>query len=109
MSIMRCDEHGTNWDSDFYESCPICIPRIPTPRVDKHSFYEGEAELISSEIARRIERDLAEEHAQSVMWMEDAIAAKSASQHSSDCAVHNMPAYPNGPCDCGYEKVKVAP
>jgi hypothetical protein len=22
-------------------------------------------------------------------------------QHTSDCAVHNMPAYPAGPCDCG--------
>ena len=22
-------------------------------------------------------------------------------QHASDCAVHNMPAYPAGPCDCG--------
>lgn len=22
--------------------------------------------------------------------------------HDSDCAVHNEPAYPNGPCDCGY-------
>ena len=22
-------------------------------------------------------------------------------QHSSDCAVHNMPAYPNGACSCG--------
>lgn len=21
--------------------------------------------------------------------------------HDSDCATHNMPAYPNGPCDCG--------
>ena len=21
--------------------------------------------------------------------------------HKSDCAVHNMPAYPNGECDCG--------
>lgn len=21
--------------------------------------------------------------------------------HASDCAVHNMPASPNGPCDCG--------
>lgn len=20
--------------------------------------------------------------------------------HDSDCALHNMPAYPNGPCDC---------
>ena len=25
-------------------------------------------------------------------------------EHSSDCAVHNMPAYPNGPCSCGAEK-----
>jgi hypothetical protein len=23
------------------------------------------------------------------------------SPHWSDCAVHNEPAYPNGPCDCG--------
>lgn len=22
--------------------------------------------------------------------------------HASDCATHNMPAYPNGECDCGY-------
>lgn len=22
-------------------------------------------------------------------------------QHASDCAVHNEPAHPNGPCDCG--------
>jgi hypothetical protein len=22
--------------------------------------------------------------------------------HTSDCAVHNMPAYPTGPCDCAY-------
>lgn len=21
-------------------------------------------------------------------------------QHSSDCATHNAPAYPSGPCDC---------
>lgn len=21
--------------------------------------------------------------------------------HKSDCATHNEPAYPNGPCDCG--------
>lgn len=28
--------------------------------------------------------------------------------HDSDCAVHNEPAYPNGPCDCGAEMVEVA-
>ena len=22
-------------------------------------------------------------------------------QHTSDCATHNSPAYPPGPCDCG--------
>ena len=26
-------------------------------------------------------------------------------QHASDCAVHNEPAYPNGPCDCGAEDI----
>ena len=25
--------------------------------------------------------------------------------HASDCAVHNEPAYPNGPCDCGAERM----
>jgi hypothetical protein len=24
--------------------------------------------------------------------------------HDSDCAVHNMPAYPNGDCDCAADK-----
>jgi hypothetical protein len=28
-------------------------------------------------------------------------------QHASDCAVHNMPAYPNGPCDCGADIPKL--
>ena len=28
-------------------------------------------------------------------------ACKADGIHASDCAVHNMPAYPNGPCDCG--------
>jgi len=23
-------------------------------------------------------------------------------KHDSDCAVHNMPAYPNGACDCNH-------
>jgi hypothetical protein len=25
--------------------------------------------------------------------------------HASDCAVHNEPAMPNGPCDCGVDEV----
>lgn len=25
--------------------------------------------------------------------------------HDSDCATHNMPAYPNGPCDCRLKPV----
>lgn len=28
---------------------------------------------------------------------------KRKSEHASDCAVHNGPAYPAGPCDCGAE------
>jgi len=27
-------------------------------------------------------------------------ALPSADEHASDCAVHNEPAYPAGPCDC---------
>lgn len=29
------------------------------------------------------------------------IAADTEPLHASDCAIHNEPAYPNGPCDCG--------
>lgn len=28
-------------------------------------------------------------------------ACKGGVIHASDCSVHNEPAYPNGPCDCG--------
>lgn len=28
-------------------------------------------------------------------------ACRAGPKHDSDCAVHNMPAYPNGPCNCG--------
>jgi len=31
-------------------------------------------------------------------------ACKDGILHASDCAVHNGPAYPAGPCDCGVEK-----
>lgn len=27
-------------------------------------------------------------------------------QHDSDCATHNMPAYPNEPCDCSLQEPK---
>ena|SRR3990167_3685277 len=33
------------------------------------------------------------------------IARGPALQHSSDCALHNDPAYPAGPCSCGLEKL----
>jgi hypothetical protein len=29
--------------------------------------------------------------------------------HDSDCAVHNMPAYPAGPCDCSMKTESVVP
>jgi hypothetical protein len=28
--------------------------------------------------------------------------------HASDCATHNEPAYPNGPCDCGAEQTNTS-
>jgi hypothetical protein len=31
-------------------------------------------------------------------------AACTSTPHASDCSVHNEPAYPNGPCDCGAEQ-----
>jgi len=31
-------------------------------------------------------------------------ACKNGIVHDSDCAVHNMPAMPNGPCDCARER-----
>ena len=36
-----------------------------------------------------------------VEWMEIPPSAKGGATHKSDCAVHNAPAYPAGPCDCG--------
>jgi len=30
---------------------------------------------------------------------------KKKTEHSSDCAVHNMPAEKNGECDCGFKEV----
>jgi len=26
-------------------------------------------------------------------------------RHSSDCAIYNKPAYPAGPCDCGFDAI----
>ena len=31
----------------------------------------------------------------------EAMTKSDACMHASDCATHNMPAMPNGPCDCG--------
>jgi len=30
----------------------------------------------------------------------NCVACAAGPKHWSDCAVHNEPAYPNGPCDC---------
>ena len=30
-----------------------------------------------------------------------ALESKKTGNHWSDCALHNMPAMPNGPCNCG--------
>ena len=36
-----------------------------------------------------------------VTFTDGGTRAKSEVEHYSCCAVHNMPAFPNGPCDCG--------
>ena len=28
--------------------------------------------------------------------------------HASDCSIHNGPAYPPGPCDCGADAIVIA-
>ncbi len=32
--------------------------------------------------------------------VDEGVVIKVDRKHDSDCSVHNMPAYPNGPCDC---------
>lgn len=34
------------------------------------------------------------------MSSDDVAAQHTIDRHDSDCATHNMPAYPNGPCNC---------
>lgn len=47
---------------------------------------------IYAEHARQQWRDAAYRQADEIMALLDP--------HDSDCATHNEPAYPNGPCDC---------
>lgn len=45
-------------------------------------------------------------------WQQAALTQPQAQQaktcHDSDCSVHNEPAYPAGPCDCGFEAQQAA-
>ena len=41
-----------------------------------------------------------------LMGSPPASAAWLPDEHTSDCAVHNEPAFPAGPCDCGAERAK---
>ena len=34
----------------------------------------------------------------------DDIPVPGVDLHASDCAIYSEPAYPAGPCDCGYEE-----
>lgn len=72
MSIMRCERHGS-WDSDLHERCELC---------DINEQEANELRDAANIVAKRLSKD------------------SSCCGHDSDCAVHNMPAYPNGPCDC---------
>lgn len=48
-----------------------------------------------------------DDNARAASWCTDmntAVAVRTIPEyvkiHDSDCSMHNMPAYPNGPCDC---------
>lgn len=88
--------------ADLYRYCPI-----------KNCLRYG---LLTRLFARRPYRDLRREASERQKRIEqlaargkpapEPVAAPDAKevQHRSDCAVHNDPAMPRGPCDCGAEK-----
>jgi len=49
-------------------------------------------------------RSISPEHFQAYQ-KEIAEATRGTSQHMSDCATHNEPAYPNEPCDCEGKRI----
>ena len=49
--------------------------------------------------AREVEADTSDDALDKIMRKLD-LTKKSETQHASDCATHNAPAYPAGKCDC---------
>ena len=49
----------------------------------------------------KLYHDCDDEETQSFRW-QGPPATEEGAGHRSDCAVHNAPAYPAGPCDCGF-------
>lgn len=63
-------------------------------------------ENFDAEIGRKIARQNAFQKIWPLMGYElrSKLALKGCCGHDSDCAVHNEPAYPVGPCDCSQAK-----
>lgn len=77
---------------DLHKWCPELTERLK----QAHNF-------IADRFATAEER---QRHMDAIMEAVSALStssAISASEHKSDCAVHNEPAYPAGPCDCKLE------
>ncbi len=72
--------------NDRYANVPNCLPSPSDENTPEDAAMDG---------GYRERLRLAHEFIEGVL--QTAI-------HDSDCALHNMPAYPNGPCDCSLSK-----
>jgi hypothetical protein len=72
-------------------------------RYGYHSDFAGPArQALPAAIEQALEALLAKAQPAPVQSAERGEPEYHCCPHTSDCAVHNMPAYPAGPCDCGY-------
>ena len=72
-------------------------------KIYEDGFLAGQEQLIKSSVHRAVHglAQPAQPHCQ-------CSACKDGKLHLSDCAVHNDPAYPAGPCDCGVLNQQIA-
>jgi hypothetical protein len=72
-------------------------------KIYEDGFLAGQEQLIKSSVHRAVHglAQPAQPHCQ-------CSACKDGKLHLSDCAVHNEPAYPAGPCDCGVLNQQIA-
>ena len=72
-------------------------------KIYEDGFLAGQEQLIKSSVHRAVHglAQPTQPHCQ-------CSACKDGKLHLSDCAVHNEPAYPAGPCDCGVLNQQIA-